>query len=380
MKRSAMLAMGVAICALPLALSGPIGAQAKDQAYQAPRNAFGQPDLGEYWSNASLTPETRPASYGAQATYTPEQVAQMENAVAKEAVEGNKPTDPNAPPPTKGGDKPPPGTRPEFAAAGGNVGGYNYGWLDPGSRVMRVDGQPRTSIINTANGRAPPFKTGVSMAGGRGGYGGLGSFDNPENRSLGERCILGFGRNAGPPMLANGFYNNDYQIVQSRDNIAIDVEMVHDVRIIRLNAKHRTDGIRPWMGDSIGHWDGNTLVVETTNIPQAEAYHGSWKNLTVTERFTRVGKDRLLYQFTISDPSMWDTAWGGEYEFSPLKGIIYEYACHEGNYALEDMLAGARAEEAKAATDKAAADKAAADKAAAKPPAHASVAAPATKG
>ena len=156
--------------------------------------------------------------------------------------------------------------------------------------------------------------------------------------------------------------------------------MVHDVRIIRLNATHRTDGIRPWMGDSIGHWEGNTLVVETTNIPQAEAYHGSWKNLTVTERFTRVGKDRLLYQFTISDPTMWDTSWGGEYEFSPLKGIVYEYACHEGNYALPGILGGARAEEAKAATDKAIADKAAADKAAAKAPTHAAVAAPSTKG
>jgi hypothetical protein len=177
-------------------------------------------------------------------------------------------------------------------------------------------------------------------------------------------------------MLANGFYNNDYQFVQSRDTIAIDVEMVHDVRLIRLNGTHRTDGIRPWMGDSVGHWEGDTLVVETTNIPQAQAYHGSWKNLTVTERFTRVGKDRLLYQFTVDDPTMWDKPWGGEYEFSPLKGIIYEYACHEGNYALEDMLAGARAEEAKAAADKAAAPAAVP----AKPAPHAAVATPATKG
>ena len=364
MKRLAILALGTAICAGPLAFSGPIAAQAQGPAYQAPRNALGQPDLGEYWSNASLTPETRPSNYGNQAVYTPDQVAQMEKAVVKEAAEGNKPTDPNAPPPTKGGDKPAAGTRPEFAAAGGNVGGYNYGWLDPGSMVMRVHGEPRTSIITTANGRAPAPKAGGGAGGYGRGYGGLGSFDNPENRSLGERCILGFGRNAGPPMLANGFYNNDYQIVQSRDNIAIDVEMVHDVRIVRLNGTHRTDGLRPWMGDSIGHWEGNTLVVETTNIPQAEAYHGSWKNLTVTERFTRVAKDRLLYQFTISDPSVWDKPWGGEYEFAPLKGIVYEYACHEGNYALPDMLAGARAEEAKADADKAAAAKAAAPAAA----------------
>ena len=190
---------------------------------------------------------------------------------------------------------------------------------------------------------------------GRGYGGGLGSFDNPENRSLGERCILGFGRNAGPPMLANGFYNNDYQIVQTPDAVAIRVEMVHDVRTIRLNAEHRTDGLRPWMGDSIGHWDGKTLVVETTNVPEAQAYHGAWKNLTVIERFTRVGPDRLLYQFTIHDPSMWDADWGGEYEFHPLKGEIYEYACHEGNYALRNILAGARAKEKEAAATPAAA-------------------------
>jgi hypothetical protein len=372
MNRLALLAVGTAFCLAPVALSGSIKAEAQSKAYQAPRNAFGQPDLGQYWSNASLTPETRPAAFGDRATYTPDEVSKMEKAVAKEAVDGNKPTDPNAPPPSVGGDKPAAGTRPEFAAAGGNVGGYNYGWLDPGNQVMRVNGEPRTSIIDTPNGRAPALKAGVTPAGYDRRYGGgLGSFDNPENRSLGERCILGFGRNAGPPMLANGFYNNDYQFVQTRDTVAIDVEMVHDVRLVRLNGTHRTDGIRPWMGDSIGHWEGNTLVVETTNIPAGEAYHGSWKNLTVTERFTRVGKDRLLYQFTINDPSMWDKPWGGEYEFTPLKGIVYEYACHEGNYALPDMLAGARAEEAKAAATKAAVPA---------PAPHAAVTAPATKG
>ena len=318
-------------------------------AYAVPHNALGQPDLEGYWSNASLTPESRAGGLGNQLVFTPEQVAKLEGAAQHEKEVLNKPLDPHAPPPSVGGDKLPEGTRPEFAAGGGATGGYNYGWLDPGMYVMRVHGEPRTSIITTTNGRAPPFKGGANKGGERGYYGGLGSFDNVENRSLGERCISSFGRNAEPPMLANGFYNNDYQIVQSRDNVAIFVEMVHDVRIVRLNGTHRTDGVRPYMGDSIGHWDGDTLVVETTNLPQSEAYHGSWKNLTVTERFTRVAKDRLLYQFTISDPSLWDQPWGGEYEFSPLKGIVYEYACHEGNYALEDMLAGARADEAKAA-------------------------------
>lgn len=157
---------------------------------------------------------------------------------------------------------------------------------------------------------------------------------------------MGFGRNAGPPMLANGFYNNDYLIVQSPTVVSILVEMVHDVRMIRLNGKHRTDGLRPWMGDSIGRFEGDTLVVETTNIPESQAYHGSWKDLTVVERFTRVGPQKLHYEYSIIDPTMWAQPWGGEYEFSPTAGAIYEYACHEGNYALRHILAGARAEEA----------------------------------
>jgi len=124
--------------------------------------------------------------------------------------------------------------------------------------------------------------------------------------------------------------------------VAIQVEMVHDVRIVRLNAQHRTDDVRPWFGDSVGHWEGDTLVVETNHIPQKQAFQGAWKDLTITERFTRTAKDRLRYSFTVSSPSSWDAPWGGEYEFSPLKGIVYEYACNEGNYALPGILAGAR--------------------------------------
>jgi hypothetical protein len=151
-----------------------------------------------------------------------------------------------------------------------------------------------------------------------------------------------FGNNVGPPMLPNGFYNNDYNIVQTPDSVAIQVEMVHDVRIVRLNAKHRADDVRPWFGDSVGHWEGDTLVVETDHFPQKQAFQGAWKDLTVTERFTRVAKDRLRYQFTVSSPSSWNEPWGGEYEFSPMQGVIYEYACNEGNYALPGILAGAR--------------------------------------
>ena len=177
----------------------------------------------------------------------------------------------------------------------------------------------------------------------------MGSYDNPENRSPGERCLVGFGRNAGPPMFPNGWYNNNYVIVQGRDAVAIEIEMVHDVRQVRLNARHRTDDVRPWFGDSIGWYDGDTLVVETDHFPPAQAYGGSWKDLKVTERFTRVAPGRLRYSFTVSDPTTWDRPWGGEYEFHPLNGQVFEYACHEGNYALPGILAGARAAERQSA-------------------------------
>ena len=144
-------------------------------------------------------------------------------------------------------------------------------------------------------------------------------------------------------MLPNGFYNNNYRIVQSKDEIAILVEMVHDVRHVAMNrTEHLPANLRPWSGDSIGRWEGETLVVETTNIPKAQAYNGSWEHLKVTERFTRVANDRLHYQYTIDDPTYWEKPFTGEYEFAPLNGQVYEYACHEGNYALEGILAGQR--------------------------------------
>jgi hypothetical protein len=205
--------------------------------------------------------------------------------------------------------------------------------------------QTSSSILTTPNGMPPARKAGAPP---RPGFP-RDIYDSYENRSLGERCIMGFGSNAGPPMLPNGYYNNDYYIQQSPDAIAIQVELVHDVRIVRLKGGHRTDGVRPYMGDSIGHFEGNTLVVETTNIPQGQAFQGSWKNLKITERFTRVSPTRINYQFTIEDPDTWDKPWGGEYNFAPLKGIVYEYACHEGNYALPAILAGARHKEKEAA-------------------------------
>jgi hypothetical protein len=334
---------------LGLAAAGAVQAQP----YHAPKNGYGQPDLSGDWSNATLTPQSRPALYGTRRAMTPEEVRLLEGAEAAKDAQGRKST----------------------ANAGSNVGAYDRGWIDNGVSVMRVAGEPRTSLITTADGQPPPHRgqpprtlpanAGSREAGleavkqaagfdqfeaqGSESAGHMGNFDNPEGRSVGERCIVGFGRNAGPPMFPNGWYNNNYILQQGRDAVAIVVEMVHDARIVRLNARHRTDDVRPWFGDSIGWYEGDTLVVETDHIPQAQAYDGAWQDLKVTERFTRVGKDRLDYRFTIESPSVWAKPWGGEYEFHALKGQVYEYACHEGNYALPGILSGARAAERQAA-------------------------------
>jgi hypothetical protein len=300
------------------------------------------PDLEGTWTNASLTRLERPTEYGGRAVLTQREVGSLEKKNQELVALGNKPTDPKA------GVKDLPA---DCSGGRGNNCNYNAAWTDPGTTVMRVHGEPRSSFITfPENGHIPGF-TPEAIANGSAvrRYGppvpaGLNQNDNPETRALGERCLTSFGYSAGPVMLPL-LYNNTYEIVQGKDTVAIVVEMVHDVRIIRLNAPHRTDGLRPWFGDSIGHYEGDTLIVQTTNFPQSQIFMGSWQNLKVTERFTRTG-DRVLYQFKVEDPSVWVQPWGGEYEFGRAGGKIYEYACHEGNYALGDILAGARAEEA----------------------------------
>ena len=378
MRRALILAFGTALSVVVAtapavaqqALGGASAAKPADAAkydptkpypaYTAPRTAWGAPDIMGIWSNASLTPQGRSPALKDKKAFTEEEVAKLEGDVQTEIEEGNAPTDPNAP-----ADFVAKSTveRPEFKAAGGAVGGYNRGWLDPGNHVMRVNGEPRTSVYTTPTGGALPRKTGavtatvdvpafVALLGTSPTPKG-GAFENPETRGAGERCIVSFGRNGGPPMFANGFYNNNYQFVQTPDHVIINVEMNHDSRIVRLNAKHRTDDVRPYFGDAIGWWEGDTLVVETTNIPQSQQFMGSWKDLKVTEKFKRVAEDRLYYSFSVEDPSMWDAAWGGEYEFHPLETQrLFEYACHEGNYALHGILSGARVEEARAAGKK----------------------------
>jgi hypothetical protein len=333
---TALLA-GAAISAIaPPTVFGAAGAPAST--YKAPMNAYGQPDLEGTWTNATLTVLERAKEYGTRKVMTPEEVAKIEGSSAQLFAADNAPRDPKV----KTTDLPH-----ECGLGFSGAGcGYNAAWIDPGTTVMRVNGEPRSSFItDPVDGRLPPYKAGV-RAPGMEQYAHRG--ENPENMALSERCLSSFGYSAGPVMLPL-LYNNNYEIAQTKDTVAIVVEMVHDVRVIHIGARHRTDGLRPWMGDSIGWYEGPTLVVETTNFPQATAIHGAWKELKVTERFTRVGLHRILYQFNVQDPTVWDTSWGGEYEFSASKGRIFEYACHEGNYALEDMLAGARSDEAAAA-------------------------------
>jgi len=328
-------------------------APSPSRAYKMPRTADGHPDLQGMYDLATITPIERPS--GAPAAYTQEEAGKLEMAAAKLRSQGDQPIDGNRKAPPKGGDG--------SVGAAGNVGGYNTGWLDPGSTLTVVDGQARSSIIiDPPDGRVPqltPVAQERAMSAAvrarptsdtqESNDPGLekapGAYDDPERRPLGERCLLGFGSTSGPPALPDYFYNNLHQIVQTPQTVMILTEMVHDARIIRMNAQHLPKTIRLWMGDSVGRWEGDTLVVDTTNFTNKTRFRGSTENLHVVERFTRVDSKTLLYRFTIEDPDTWSRAWTGEYSWPATDGRIYEYACHEGNYALTDILKGARLRE-----------------------------------
>jgi hypothetical protein len=171
------------------------------------------------------------------------------------------------------------------------------------------------------------------------------AFDNPEARPLAERCLLGFSSTSGPPTMPNYFYNNMKQIVQTPDTVMILNEMVHDARVIRIGGRHLPPAVRRWNGDSVGHWEGDTLVVDTTNFTDKTQFQGASASLHIVERFRRIDDKTLLYRFTVEDPDTWDRPWTGEYPWVASDENIYEYACHEGNHALENVLRGARARE-----------------------------------
>src|SRR5215510_16072579 len=239
-----------------------------------PRLADGHPDLQGTYDLATLTPVERPANM--PAVLTDEQAKKLESGVATVLKITSAPAKADRAAPPKGGDG--------STGAAGNVGGYNTFWLDPGSAYTIVNGQKRSSlIVDPPDGRVPPYTAAARarLASARTqrtsdepqrendpGLGDPSSYSDPEVRTLSDRCLLGFGSTSGPPVLPDYFYNNLHQIVQTKDNVMILTEMVHDARIVRMNAQHLPSHMRKWMGDSIGRWDGDTLVVDTTNFTE----------------------------------------------------------------------------------------------------------------
>lgn len=327
-KQRVLSSLGIVIALM----SSPASAQ-----FDTPRLPNGQPDLQGIWSNKTLTPLTRDRSLVDARQLTPEQVAAKEGAQAAFVEAEFAPSDPN-----------------REAGAGAQAGndgntedGYNEFWKEDGDRIQRINGEYRASIIiEPANGQIPLMPD-RSLR--RRLPEGVSANDGPEGRPLAERCLLSFGNHSGPPMLPV-MYNNNYQIVQNDDFVMIMAEMNHDARIIKLNDEPDLH-MQKWMGDSVGRWEGDTLVVTTKGFHPQQLIFGASQNLTITERFTRTAETEILYTFTIEDPTVYTQAWTGELMFNarPAGEKIFEYACHEGNYALPGVLAGARMAELEAA-------------------------------
>jgi hypothetical protein len=308
------------------------------------------PDLSGNYDSGTLTPLERPEFLG-ETKHIYKFVADFLAWIAEFTLErsATSDSDPDREAPPKGGD----GSGQAFGA--GNVGGYNTFWIDPGSSGFEIDGEYRTSIIyDPPNGRQPEmtargtaqiadnFSSFTHVNEGTAWWldeEGGGPYDGPEELALAERCLLGF--SAGPPMLP-GIYNNFKRIVQTEDHVMILLEMVHDARIIRLNSKHAPDDYRSWLGDSIGWWEGDTLVVDTTNFREDTGLYGGDENLHLVERLSKLENGDLLYNFTVDDPTAWTAPWSGEYTWKKSDGRVFEYACHEGNYAMGNILRGAR--------------------------------------
>ncbi len=293
-----------------------------------PRTPWGDPDLQGLWSNATTTPLERPAEHSGKPVLDEEEFAQANASVADRRNTDQKP---------RSGD---PGT-------------YNEFWWERGNLLKQT-----ALIIDPADGRVPPLTPEGEQRAARAEESrrGRGPSDSWQDRNLHERCILYH----GVPPLPTG-YNNNYQIAQTREVVAIRYEMLAETRIIPLDGRrHLPSQVRQWMGDPRGHWDGNTLVVESTNFTGAAGgvyelgglarLQGTGETMKIVERFTRVDANQIDYTFTIDDPSMFTRSWTGSIPLMAFAGPIYEYACHEGNYAMEGMLRGARAEE-KAADD-----------------------------
>jgi hypothetical protein len=278
-----------------------------------PRAADGHPDLTGIWNNATRTPFERPAVFEGKATISDDEARRWEARENERWTEGSK---------IDGG-------RPVSIEGGA----YNVLFYDNGSELTRIGGQKRTSmVVDPPDGHVPPM-----LPEARDRLQSRRKIIPGDYKSLPNdtRCLVG---NTPSVPVGPAAYNNNVEIVQTGDSILIEVEMVHDARIIHMSSKHQPQTIRQWFGDSIGHWEGDTLVVETTNFNDQTHYRGSTMNLKVTERFTRVNEKTIEYRATMEDPSTWTKPWSIELAFSSVPGPLYEYACHEGNYAIVSIL------------------------------------------
>ncbi|MBV56816.1 MAG: hypothetical protein CMQ12_09620 [Gammaproteobacteria bacterium] len=308
------------------------------QEFQIPLTEWGVPDLQGNWKNHTVMPFERPRDLGTKQAYTEAEALVLERRAQQAVEEDNEPLDPSRAAPKLEALPP--------------VGNYDLFWTDRGMFLPTIDGEFRTSaIIDPANGRIPERVTGFRDRMRELLTNGPDRNDGPEGRGLGERCLLAFGNSSGPVM-SPVMYNSHMQIVQSPGYVSIIVEMAHDARIIRITDERSPTSTahQKWMGDSIGRWDGDTLIVETRNYNHWMNYRGApTENLTVIETFRRESSNKIIYGFTVDDPSVYTAQWSGEYPLSRMSESIYEYACHEGNYGIIGILAGARRLESMAA-------------------------------
>lgn len=308
----------------------PFGVGVSAEEWQSLDTSWGDPDLQGTWTNATITGLERPPQL-------PTLVLDEVMAAGVESWTDNF---------YASIDQLPKGDLPPSV----DVGGYNTFWMDPGKRLARVGGEIRSSlIVDPRNGKLPYSAAGRKLLNERMALANVA--DNPETRLLGERCLVGFGSSGGPPMLPV-LYNNFYQIVQSPGFVVIVVEMNHNARIIRLHGDPLPAQIQPWLGDSIGRWDGQTLVVETTQFHPAQSLRASLRHqlylspqAKVVERFTRISESEIFYEFSVDDPSVYSRNWRAEVPMLAADGPLYEYACHEGNYSMTGILAGERTQD-----------------------------------
>ena len=287
--------------------------------WTGPHTPDGQPDLQGLWTNATITPLERPKELTGKEKFTEQEAAEYEKRVLEETNKDRRDGSPEA-----------------------DVGrAYNDAWWDRGTKVVPT---LRTSIVvDPPDGKVPALTAEAQKAASARAAVLQRLPAGPEDRGLPERCILW--PTAGPPMLPSA-YNNNYQILQTPGYVVIFIEMIHDVRIIPLDGRPHLPGhIRQWMGDPRGHWEGNTLVVDTTNFSGKNPFRGSDGNLHLIERFTRIDPDTILYRFTVDDPTAFTKPWTVSIPLTRLDEQIYEYACHEANYAMSGMLKAARIEE-----------------------------------